>query len=115
MESGLQFLPTCNPRHQVHLGPSFQLIISMFFSAIHLPGSVQRRRTKEDQLQMRDFFVEGDLLSAEVQQVKSDGGFALHMRNLKYGKLVTGVLVKVQQVNLLQIKSILLLRVLCGI
>jgi len=66
-------------------------------SAIHLPGSVQRRRTKEDQLQMRDFFVEGDLIAAEVQQVKSDGGFNLHMRNLKYGKLVSGVLVKVQQ------------------
>jgi len=74
-------------------------------SAIHLPGSVQRRRTKEDQLQMRDFFVEGDLLSAEVQQVKSDGGFALHMRNLKYGKLVTGVLVKVQQSLVRHLKS----------
>ena len=49
---------------------------------------------------MRNFFVEGDLLAAEVQTVKSDGSFNLHMRTLKYGKLVTGVLVIVQQVRM---------------
>jgi len=74
-------------------------------SAIHLPGSVQRRRTKEDQLQMRDYFVQGDCISAEVQSIKTDGSFNIHMRNLKYGKLVTGVLVTVQQSLVRHLKS----------
>ncbi|CAN0597069.1 unnamed protein product, partial [Ectocarpus sp. 12 AP-2014] len=36
---------------------------------------------------MRSFFQEHDLISAEVQQVNSDGGIALHTRSLKYGKV----------------------------
>jgi exosome complex component RRP4 len=35
---------------------------SLQLSAVHLPGGVQRRRTVEDQLQMREFFSEGDLI-----------------------------------------------------
>jgi hypothetical protein len=44
---------------------------------------------------MRQFFREGDLLSAEVQQVMSEGGVALHTRSSKYGKLVGGQLLTV--------------------
>jgi exosome complex RNA-binding protein Rrp4 len=32
-------------------------------SAVSLPGGVQRRRTAEDELQMREIFQEGDLIS----------------------------------------------------
>jgi exosome complex component RRP4 len=56
---------------------------------------VQRRRTAEDQLNMRQFYVEGDLVSAEVQAFFQDGAMSLHTRSLKYGKLQGGVLVEV--------------------
>ena len=39
----------------------------LLLSSVNLPGGVQRRRTAEDQLNMRQFYVEGDLVSAEVQ------------------------------------------------
>eukprot|EP00955_Chlamydomonas_euryale_P079051 363239-Chlamydomonas_euryale.AAC.20 len=41
------------------------------------------------------FFREGDLVSAEVQQVNSDGGVMLHTRSNKYGKLEGGQLLAV--------------------
>lgn len=44
---------------------------------------------------MRKFLQEGDLISAEVQNVFVDGSLSLHTRSLKYGKLSQGVLVKV--------------------
>lgn len=44
---------------------------------------------------MRQYLQEGDLISAEVQNVFSDGALSLHTRSLKYGKLSQGVLVKV--------------------
>ena len=70
----------------------------------------QRRRSAEDELMMRTYFTEGDLISvsqqkatptpndtlccmyiqAEVQQVFSDGSLSLHTRSLKYGKVVNG-------------------------
>jgi hypothetical protein len=34
--------------------------------AVALPGDVQRRRTAEDELAMRDWFAEGDIVVAEV-------------------------------------------------
>lgn len=64
-------------------------------SAVNLPGGAQRRRTIEDQLQMRDFFCEDDLISAEIQQFYSDGSIQLHTRSTKYGKLANGTLVSV--------------------
>lgn len=36
---------------------------------------------------MRHYFVENDLISAEVQNIHSDGSIALHTRNLNYGKV----------------------------
>jgi exosome complex component RRP4 len=48
---------------------------------------LQRRKLESDELQMRNFFEEGDLLVAEVQAFFSDGAMSLHTRSLKYGKV----------------------------
>ena len=47
----------------------------------------QRRKLESDELQMRNFFEEGDLLVAEVQAFYADGTMSLHTRSLKYGKV----------------------------
>ena len=67
----------------------------LMLSSINLPGGEQRRRTAEDQLNMRQFYVEHELMSAEVQAFFHDGAMSLHTRSLKYGKLEGGVLVVV--------------------
>lgn len=64
-------------------------------SAINLPGGVLRKRTDTDELQIRTFFSEGDLLVAEVQGLYQDGSATLHTRSLKYGKLRNGVFMSV--------------------
>jgi exosome complex component RRP4 len=68
---------------------------SLMLSAVNLPGGAQRRRTYEDQLQMRTFFIENDLISAEIQEVRYDGTLSLHTRSLKYGKLENGQFIQV--------------------
>jgi exosome complex component RRP4 len=68
---------------------------SLNLSSVNLPSGVQRIRTYEDSLQMRSIFIEGDLVSAEVQQIQSDNTISLHTRSLRYGKLCNGVLVTV--------------------
>lgn len=68
---------------------------SLMLSSVTLPGGAQRRRTYEDQLQMRNFFVENDLISAEIQEVRYDGSLSLHTRSLRYGKLENGQFVQV--------------------
>ena len=68
----------------------------LMLSSIHLPSGLQRRRTDEDQLNMRNFYVEEDLISAEVQAIFQDGAISLHTRSLGYGKLRAGVLVAVK-------------------
>lgn len=67
----------------------------LLLSSVNLPGGELRRRNVEDEHMMRKYLQEGDLISAEVQQVHSDGALSLHTRSLKYGKLAQGVLVKV--------------------
>ncbi|KAL2100428.1 hypothetical protein ACEWY4_004822 [Coilia grayii] len=67
----------------------------LLLSSVNLPGGELRRRSAEDELSMRDYLQEGDLISAEVQAVFSDGALSLHTRSLKYGKLGQGVLVQV--------------------
>ena len=67
----------------------------LMLSAINLPGGVQRRRTTDDELSMRSFFVEDDLVSAEVQQFFTDGAMAIHTRSARYGKLEGGQFVAV--------------------
>ncbi|XP_075440681.1 exosome complex component RRP4 [Ascaphus truei] len=67
----------------------------LLLSAVNLAGGELRRRSAEDELAMRRYLQEGDLISAEVQAVYSDGALSMHTRSLKYGKLGQGVLVKV--------------------
>lgn len=74
-------------------------------SAVNLPGGVQRKRTHEDELNMRRYLQEGDLLSAEVQAVGHDGLPALHTRSTRYGKLRQGVLVAVPAALVKRCKS----------
>lgn len=42
-------------------------------SAVSLPGGIQRRRTAEDELQMREILKEGDLVSVRVLSNDDDG------------------------------------------
>lgn len=67
----------------------------LLLSSVNLPGGELRRRSAEDELMMRHFLAEGDLISAEVQSLYSDGSLSLHTRSLKYGKLREGTLVQV--------------------
>ncbi|KAG6907891.1 hypothetical protein DXG01_006998 [Tephrocybe rancida] len=65
----------------------------------------ERRKLESDELQMRTFFEEGDLLVAEVQAFFSDGAMSLHTRSLKYGKLRNGQLVVVPPILVRRLKS----------
>ncbi|KAF8456438.1 hypothetical protein BDZ91DRAFT_839690 [Kalaharituber pfeilii] len=74
----------------------------LLLSSINLPGGILRRRTAADELQIRGFFQEGDLLVAEVQSLTGGGGSggegavaSLHTRSLRFGKLRGGALVAV--------------------
>lgn len=68
----------------------------LMLGSINLPGGALRRRTLEDQLQMRSLFTENDLVSAEVSSFQHGGsGVAIHTRSMRYGKLENGVLVQV--------------------
>ena len=80
-------------RWKVDIGSAQDAVLML--SSVVLPGGIQRRRTAKDQLQMRDLFVEGDLVSAEIQNFYNDGAVSLHTRSLKYGKLENGQLVVV--------------------
>jgi exosome complex component RRP4 len=71
---------------------------SLPLSGVHLPGGVQRVRTAQDARDMRQFFQEGDLVSAEVHNIQNDGTLVLHTRSLRYGKLENGCLVVVPPV-----------------
>ena len=72
------------------------LLAKLSMSSINLPGGALRRRTASDELQMRKYFQEGDLLVAEVQSVSGgDGSATLHARSLRYGKLRNGVFLAV--------------------
>ena len=63
-------------------------------TAINLPQGEQRIRNEEDQMQMRIYFKENDLFSGEIQQINNNGLINIQTRNLKYGKLKNGILVK---------------------
>ena len=64
-------------------------------TAINLPRGEQRIRNEDDQMQMRLYFKENDLLSGEIQQIHINGTIHIQTRNLKYGKLKNGILLKV--------------------
>jgi len=67
----------------------------LLLSSVNLPGGELRRRGAEDELSMRKYLQEGDLISAEVQNIYQDGSLSLHTRSLKYGKLGQGCLIRV--------------------
>lgn len=66
------------------------LLANLPLSSINLPGGILRKRTSVDELNIRAFFGEGELLVAEVQSLFQDGSASLHTRSLKYGKLRNG-------------------------
>lgn len=68
---------------------------SLPLGGINLPGSVQRRRTDEDKLQMRDYFQEGDVFACEIQKIMESGEVIVHCRSNKYGILMNGQLVQI--------------------
>lgn len=65
----------------------------LLLSSVNLPGGELRRRGVQDQRDMKHYLTDGDLISAEVQQVFHDGSLSLHTRSLKYGKLNLGSLI----------------------
>lgn len=82
-----------NKRWRIDTGSRLDSLLLL--SSVNLPGGELRRKTVEDELMMKNFFKEGDLISAEVQSIFTDGSLSLHTRNLKYGKLGQGILLKV--------------------
>lgn len=77
----------------------------LHLSSVNLPGGEQRMRNYDDQLSMRTFFREGDLISAEVQGMQSDGSTSLHTRSLKCGKLENGLLFTAPSCLVARLKS----------
>eukprot|EP01084_Bolivina_argentea_P116714 207324_1 len=55
-------------RWKVNIGAHQDAVLQL--SSVNLPSGVHRIRTQKDELEMRQLFVEADLISAEVQQVK---------------------------------------------
>jgi exosome complex component RRP4 len=78
---------------------------TLLLSSVNLVGGAQRRRTAEDQLHMRDFFAEDDLVSAEIHSVFADGSLSLHARSLEYGRLENGTVVAVPPALMRRLKA----------
>lgn len=66
----------------------------LMLSSINLPDGIQRRRTAEDELNMRTIFEENDVICAEVRGFQHDG-LHLQARSQKYGKLQRGQLLSI--------------------
>ncbi|CDF87949.1 BN860_18118g1_1 [Zygosaccharomyces bailii CLIB 213] len=77
-----------NKRWKVDIGGKQHAVLML--GSVNLPGGILRRKSESDELQMRSFLKEGDLLNAEVQSLFQDGSASLHTRSLKYGKLRNG-------------------------
>lgn len=73
-------------------------------TAINLPRGEQRIKNEDDQMQMRLYFKENDLLSGEIQQININGSIHIQTRNLKYGKLKNGILLKVNHMLIKKLK-----------
>mmetsp|Transcript_48921 Transcript_48921/g.98432 ORF Transcript_48921/g.98432 Transcript_48921/m.98432 type:complete len:275 (+) Transcript_48921:79-903(+) len=87
----------------------------LHLSSVNLPGGEQRMRNYDDQLSMRTFFAEGDLVSAEVQGMQSDGSASLHTRSLKYGKLENGQVFSAPACLVARLKNHALILPDCGV
>lgn len=80
-------------RWRVETGARLDSILLL--NHINLPGGELRRKTTEDEMMMRSYFKEGDLIVAEVQSTFQDGSLSLHTRSMRYGRVGQGTLVKV--------------------
>ncbi|KAE9413719.1 hypothetical protein Angca_002856, partial [Angiostrongylus cantonensis] len=82
-------------RAQWMIDIKYRLRAVLHLNNINLPGGELRRKNEEDEIAMREHLAVGDLVSAEVQQIRAGGKAFLHTRNLKYGKLGQGIMVRV--------------------
>ncbi|SCU84814.1 LAMI_0C08988g1_1 [Lachancea mirantina] len=92
-----------NRRWRVDIGAKQHAVLML--GSVNLPGGVLRRKSESDELQMRNFLKEGDLLNAEVQSLYQDGSASLHTRSLKYGKLRNGVFLQVPSALIVRSKN----------
>jgi exosome complex component RRP4 len=75
-----------NKRWKLDINSTSNGLLSL--TNINLTGLEQRIRSEEDELLMREYFKEGDLLCAEVHSIHSHNQTcSVHTRNLKYGKV----------------------------
>lgn len=82
-----------NKRWKVDIGTKQDAILML--GSVNLPGGILRRKSESDELQMRSFLKEGDLLNCEVQTIFNNGIASLHTRSLKYGKLRNGIFLRI--------------------
>ncbi|ODV59656.1 exosome non-catalytic core subunit RRP4 ASCRUDRAFT_77003 [Ascoidea rubescens DSM 1968] len=92
-----------NKRWKVDIGGEQNAILLL--GSVNLPGGILRRKSQNDELTMRNFLKEGDLLNCEVQMLYNDGAAGLHTRSLKYGKLRNGLLVLVPSYLIVRTKN----------
>lgn len=92
-----------NRRWRVDIGASQDAVLLL--GSVNLPGGVLRRKSESDELQMRAFLKEGDLLNAEVQGVFGDGSVSLHTRSLRYGKLRNGMFFRVPSALVVRLRT----------
>jgi exosome complex component RRP4 len=77
-------------------------------SGVHLPGSIQRVRTANDILEMRQYICENDLVSCEVHKVNNQNhsnSIMLHTRSIRYGKLENGCMMMVPSKLITRMKT----------
>lgn len=92
-----------NKRWKVDIGAKQDAILML--GSVNLPGGVLRRKSESDELQMRNFLKEGDLLNCEVQTIFNNGIASLHTRSLKYGKLRNGSFLKIPSPLIVKTKN----------
>lgn len=92
-----------NKRWKVDIGAKQNAVLML--GSVNLPGGILRRKSESDELQMRTFLKEGDLLNAEVQSLFHDGSASLHTRSLKYGKLRNGLYIQVPSALVVRAKN----------
>lgn len=90
-------------RWKVDIGCKQDAILML--GSVNLPGGILRRKSESDELQMRNFLKEGDLLNAEVQSIFTSGSASLHTRSLKYGKLRNGIFLQVPSSLIIKSKN----------
>lgn len=61
---------------------------TLHLNSINIPSGIQRRKNEDDELNMRMYFTENDIISAEVHSIKAaKGTLTLHTRNQNYGRV----------------------------